>query len=323
MKTVVIGGTRKSGTTLFHSLFDGHKDTIVPPHDLNVFYAFYPRWSKTSVSYLSKKKRLYKVTVLAWLVRYRMYQSKTDYLKTKKKLILCFRENFDKYDFNNINHLFDFVKKLAISPFDTKNKKIIILKETSFEFHLLNINRKIYFIKLNRDPRDILSALIPGLKNKYKIIGEDYYDLIFSTFVRYSLSIKACQILKNKKNIKIKEVKFEELTFKTIKTLKDISKFLSISYNKEMLKPTMLKKKFKGNNLEKQKFEKVSKKNTGKWNKRLDKKSIMYMETLLKNEILSNNYKLNSKGINFSLGDIYSELNDKYFFKDRFVMLKS
>ena len=39
MKIVVIGGTRKSGTTLFHSLFDGHPDIILPPHDLNVFYA--------------------------------------------------------------------------------------------------------------------------------------------------------------------------------------------------------------------------------------------------------------------------------------------
>ena len=61
MKTVVIGGTRKSGTTLFQSLFDGHKDIIVPPHDLNVFYGFYPRWSKTNISNKEKKKDFIKL----------------------------------------------------------------------------------------------------------------------------------------------------------------------------------------------------------------------------------------------------------------------
>lgn len=322
MKTVVIGGTRKSGTTFFHSLFDGHKDIIVPPHDLNVFYAFYPKWSKINVSYSEKKKRFYKVTVLAWLLKYKIYQSKTEYLVTKKKINSYFNENFDKYDFNNINHIFDFVKKLALSPYNTKNKKILILKETSFEFHLLKINRKISFLKLNRDPRDILSALMPGLKNKYKIIGEDYYDLIFSTFFRYSLSIKACEIVKHKKNIKIKEIKFEELVLNTKKTLKDISKFLGIEYNQKLLIPTMLNETFTGNNLENKKFKKIYKKNVGKWKKRLDKKSILYLEILLKNEILINNYDLNLDKYNHSLGDIYSELNDKYFFKDRYNKLK-
>jgi hypothetical protein len=321
MKTVVIGGTRKSGTTLFHSLFDGHKDIIVPPHDLNVFYGFYPRWSKTNISNKEKKKRLYKVTVAAWLEKYKKYQSRADFFITKKKLISYYNKNFDRYNLNNINHIFDFVKKLALSPYNTKNKKILILKETSFEFHLLKINRKIYFIKLNRDPRDILSALIPGLKNKYKFIGEDYYDLIFTTFIRYSLSIKACDILKNKKKIKIKEIKFEELVLKTKKTLKDISKFVGFEYSDILLNPTMLKKKFKGNNLEKQKFNKISKKNIGKWHKRLDQKSINYIEILLKNEILRDNYKLDTKKNNLSLGDIYSEFNDKYFFKDRFSKL--
>ena len=318
MKIVVIGGTRKSGTTLLHSLFDGHSQIISPPHDLNVFYAFYPRWTNGGFTKKEQMQRLYKVTVLAWLEKYKIYQDNNRYLKTKNKLNNFFNKNFKKYDFNNLENLFEFTLKLAISPFEIKQKKIIVLKETSFEFHLLNLRKKIIFIKLSRDPRDILSALKPGLKNKYKKIGEDFYDLLFSTFIRYSLSIKAFELLKYKKNILAKEIRFEDLVFKTKKTLRDISKFIGIKFDQKLLIPSMLGKKFTGNNLDNKKFSQISEKNIGKWDKRLDKKTIMYLEILLKNEIKKNKYKIKNTKNNFSLGEIYAKLNDKYFFKDRY-----
>lgn len=318
MKIVVIGGTRKSGTTLFHSLFDGHPDIILPPHDLNVFYAFYPRWTNSKITKKEKRKRLFKVTVLAWLEKYKIYQSNTEFLKTKKKLISFFEKNFSDYNFNDINHLFNFTIKLALAPFDSRKKKVVILKETSFEFHLLNLKKKIIFIKLSRDPRDILSALKPGLKSKYKKIGEDFYDLFFSTFIRYSLSLKAFDLLKYKKNIKAKEIRFEDLVLKTRKTLLDISKFIGIKFNQKLLTPSMLGKKFTGNNLDNKIFSQISEKNIGKWHKRLDKKTIMHLEALLKNEIMKNKYSIKKTQNNFSLGEIYANLNDKYFFKDRY-----
>ena len=79
----------------------------------------------------------------------------------------------------------------------------------------------------------------------------------------------------------------------------------------------MLEKKFTGNNLNKQKFNKISKNNIGKWNRRLDKKTIMHLEALLEFEIL-NKYTIKNTQDNFGLGEIYAMLNDKYFFKDRY-----
>ena len=37
-----ITGHRKSGTTMFANLFDGHKDFLVYPSDLCLLYAYYP-----------------------------------------------------------------------------------------------------------------------------------------------------------------------------------------------------------------------------------------------------------------------------------------
>lgn len=322
MKIVVIGGTRKSGTTLLHSLFDSHSNIIIPPHDLNVFYAFYPRWTGPFVSKKKQKERLYKVTVLAWLDKYKNYHNKRDYLETKKKLNLYFEKNFCKFNFNDINQLFDFTFKLAISPYEKKNKDIVILKETSFEFHLLNLKRKIYFIKIIRDPRDILAAILSGLKNKYKKIGEDYYDIIFSTFYRYQLSERATKMLEYKKNLKIKKIKFENLATKPEVTLNEICIFLGIQFQKDLIKPTFLGKKYFGNNLDNAKFNKISSRNIGKWKSRIDSKTIKYIESLLNPEIIFNGYKISKKKIFRELGEIYAKLNDQYFFKDRYNKFK-
>lgn len=322
MKIVVIGGTRKSGTTLLHSLFDNHSNIIIPPHDLNVFYAFYPRWTSSFISKQKQKERLYKVTVLAWLDKYKSYQNKKDYLETKKKLNLYFKKNYKKFNFNDINQLFDFTFKLAISPYEKKNKNLVILKETSFEFHLLNLKRKIFFIKIIRDPRDILAAILSGLKKKYKKIGEDYYDIIFSTFYRYQLSERVTKMLEFKKNLKIKKIKFENLVIKPEFTLNDICIFLGIKFQKNLVRPTFLGKKYFGNNLDNSKFHKISSRNIGKWRSRLDFKTALYIESLLSPEIISNGYKMNGKKIFKELGEIYAKINDKYFFKDRYNKLK-
>ena len=317
MKIVLIGGTRKSGTTLFHSLFDGHKDLIVPPHDLNIFYAFYPRW--INLNKKKQKKRLYKVTVKDWLTKYRKFQNAKDYNKTKRILNNFFRKNFEKYKVNNINNLFNFTLKLAISPYNLDKKKCVILKETSSEFHLLEIKKKIFFINLIRDPRDIIAAMIPGLKNKYKKINETYYDLIFSTYLRYGKSSQILDIVKkNNKKINIKNIYFEALIKNPDQIMSSLCKWLKIKFDEKLLKPTKLDKIYKGNNLSKKIFHNISNENSGRWFERIDQKTVEYIEVLLGTIMKKNGYKISVRN-NKSLGELYANLNDKFFFKDRFV----
>jgi len=39
---IFICGHRKSGTTMFHNLFDGHPDLDVYPVILNILYGYFP-----------------------------------------------------------------------------------------------------------------------------------------------------------------------------------------------------------------------------------------------------------------------------------------
>ena len=84
MQIILIGGTRKSGTTVFQSLFDGHKEIICPPHDLNVFYAFYPQWYNSNLSRSKLETRLYKITVYDWVKAYKKFKLKPQYYQKYK-----------------------------------------------------------------------------------------------------------------------------------------------------------------------------------------------------------------------------------------------
>ena len=314
MKIILIGGGRKSGTTVFQSLFDGHKDIVCPPHDLNVFYAFYPKWSKSNLSRKKLEERLYEVTVKDWIFAYKKYASKEHLIKIKKELRNYFKKNIKKINFKNINQLFDFTVNLASAPFE--KKKFIVLKETSSEFILPFLKKKIYFLNLLRDPRDILSAILAGQESKYKMINEDYYSIIFSTFFRYHLSHKILDNI-NIKNIKIYNVRFEELVKKPEKVMKFLCRKMNIKFEKILKKPTKNNNFYYGNNLDQLKFFSLSTKNISRWNRRLDLRSIKYIEMLLSDTIKNNNYKTAKIEPKY-LAEIYAELNNKFFFKDRF-----
>jgi hypothetical protein len=56
VEILFITGHRKSGTTMFANLFDGHEDFCVYPSDLTILYAFYPYFIGKEFSFKSKKK---------------------------------------------------------------------------------------------------------------------------------------------------------------------------------------------------------------------------------------------------------------------------
>ena len=55
---LLLTGHRKSGTTMFSNLFDGHNDLIVYPSDLCLLYAYYPYYSNSSISNNKKLSRI-------------------------------------------------------------------------------------------------------------------------------------------------------------------------------------------------------------------------------------------------------------------------
>ena len=59
-KILFLTGHRKSGTTMFSNLFDGHEDFLVYPSDICLLYAYYPFFIKSKMSLKKKKDRIFK-----------------------------------------------------------------------------------------------------------------------------------------------------------------------------------------------------------------------------------------------------------------------
>ena len=71
---IFICGHRKSGTTMFHNLFDGHEELLVYPSDLNLLYAYFPIYISEKYSDEERLERL--DTVL-----FKEFQQVTGYIR--------------------------------------------------------------------------------------------------------------------------------------------------------------------------------------------------------------------------------------------------
>ena len=57
-KIIFICGHRKCGTTMFGNLFDNHKDLVVYPTDLSIFYGYFPKFNNNKYTLKEKLRRL-------------------------------------------------------------------------------------------------------------------------------------------------------------------------------------------------------------------------------------------------------------------------
>lgn len=317
---LLVGGHRKSGTTMLHSLFDSHPDVWVPPHDLNVLYAYYPEWLKPTYSDEQRVQRLRIVVLKDWKA---YYQAAGFADEEWMKFEGYFNKNIGDINVANINDVLSFLIE-GLWLFASSSASLMVVKETSSEMYVPWIftdrpNWK--FLHLFRDPRDNYAALKAGQESYYSMLGNDLLDTISSTIIRYKMGYKWMQ-----NNIAIfgearyAKLRFEDLVANTEGEMKKIATWLNIPWNESLLLPSRGGIPFKGNSHEKVEFDKVSSSNVGRWSERISKDEAAIFEFVLSEEMHDLDYKqLGSHHTNpSSAADWYAAMNTKYFFADRF-----
>ncbi len=258
---ILIDGFWGSGKTTLRYLLDGHSELKVSPSQESIISAFERNKSKSKF-YSYKDIRLIR-EILATSYYYNLeLESSEGYLDhdiNRSKLSFDFYE-FEKYWINKLRSLdkwnneeilnviyssiIKFYYKTSGFPFDQKK---VIVEDNNFNCHkfFLQEIKKSKLIVAKRAPSDNLVSLLNRdiILNNYKTEGYKKYNfnyLVRSQHfpIRINNNYKLTEKLKKEFPGRIYECDFKNLIYSTKDEMKKISKFLDISYEDILSKPT-------------------------------------------------------------------------------------
>ena len=285
-KPVFICGHRKAGTTLLINLFDGINDAIVYPDDSGFFYMYYPYYA---LGHFTNKEKIDRIVnrianknLGEIIERQDIDSSKKAMLYDRQKKFINSLLSYNKKIFSTKDMLEYFIETFR-QAFQSKVKpKCWIEKTTSTEIYAIEIKnwfKNAKFIHLIRDPRDNLSSLLSGWEKRYNKFNPSVNYLIHSMIERgllgFNMAITNRKII-GKSNYLV--VKYEDLVSNPNETMKELAKFVGISFSDILVQPSTFSNNWVGNNFEGKVFKGVSAKNVGKWNTRISQENAMLME---------------------------------------------
>jgi hypothetical protein len=318
---IFICGHRKSGTTMFHNLFDGHPELLVYPSDLNLLYAYFPLFVSDSYSDEERRRRLQKV-IFDDLESHMAKESNADAIDFKRLSRLFFGRLVGA-NLCNMEVIITALMESYAELMDLPNR-IPIIKETSSEIYANEIRAwfpEAKFLHLVRDPRDNFAALKSGVATYYSKMGEDEKQTLASLIYRTRLGLEMGKINLDKFGNKAYcFVNFNLLVKDVEPIMKELAEFMGISFLDSLLIPTRLEKATSGNNFEGNKFSQISNRNVDRWRERISENEAKIIEFHLGSLMQEFEYSLNYSRQESSevVSEFYKWENYKYFFSDRF-----
>lgn len=316
---IILTGHRKSGTSMFHRLFDNHPDLYIYPVDISVLYAYFPFFTnKYKANPRELRSRLKKVInkSLEFLNDANNFSVEgfadsvckeltDEELCSKEKVISSIAQNWVKL----------YYRSDKAKPF--------LFKETSQSIFLnefLRFEVPIKMISLVRDPRDNYAAIKAGVNKYYSKMGENELESLASLINRSRLDLLSAKINMDKFPNDFLAVSFEDLVSDTTKNIKNICDFLGIEYSRTLEVPTSFGRKYEGNNFDGKKLNTVSSVNVNKWESRITEQEAKIIEYWLQDVMLEWGYKPKYSVLESGklFADFYNWYNTKYFYKDSF-----
>ncbi len=286
---ILIGGHRKSGTTLLVSLLDSHPELCTYPGDSGFFYYSHPYSEMNNHDGSQCIEQVIKTCIETALAT---------------QLKSLGPGNADLINIHDMIHSF----RNMLSPNDALQpwKRLIALNKA---FAHANISKQTYFkswihkstytemyadmlfdwqpnfhlIHVVRDPRDNYAAIKAGWQKHYSRFTESVNMLLQSVLDRCLLSHRLALIgpeLYGSNRYLV--IRHEDLTNSPKQILEKICDFIGISFHKCLLQPTILGYPWKGNNHDKIEFNGISTINNGRWQERIDEEEACILEFYFK-----------------------------------------
>lgn len=319
-KTIFLTGHRKSGTSVFHRLFDGHPEICCYPVDISIFYAYFPCFTNQKISSSDLRNRL--VLVLTKTLRRSMDSFEKRGLSLSEfvnQLVFDIEDKSLRDKASVLRHVQDAWLKNFGSEFDS----YFLLKETSQAVFFNEFQQKISGLKmiaLVRDPRDNYAAIKAGVQNYYSKFGETDRSSLSSVINRVQLDLKSAYINQKLYPESFLVVKFEDLLVNPEATMKTVCNFIDIPFHEIILQPTFGGQAYRGNSHEGKIFDGLSNVNQGKWGQRISETEAMVIEYWLQDvmEIWGYDLVFDVKKSQQAFSGFYEWYNCEYFYHDSF-----
>lgn len=320
-RPLFIGGHRKAGTSLFHTLFDGHPDLLVYPTDLNVLYAYFPVYERGKFTPAEKRNRL-NCVLFEDMARDRTVNTHIDVERFEQ----CFWRRMGKSDCMTkevLQSLFDAYHEVRGLP----KCQWIVVKETSIEIYaylLFEWFPRSMFFHLIRDPRDNYAALKAGVHNYYHQFGDTEKTLLHSLLTRCHLGMRLADI--NKRRFGAKQYRvfdFNDVVLQPKKTMMRACRLLGVPYNSCLLQPTTLETGVYGNNFDGKRFSRIASDNVGRWPERITPEEAKIIEFYFHDLMAKYGYQFafSEEEQADAASSFYEWVNYTYHFVDRFERL--
>lgn len=322
-RIVFICGHRKSGTTMFVNLFDGHPELAVFPQDATVLYAYHPRWLGETYSDRDRRERLEQVVCRFFTVNLARECAASGF--DANAFAARFRAALPDSSLRDMGAIVNALLDAYGATAGNAERRWFVLKETSVELmaaELFAAFPNSRFIQLMRDPRDNYGALKSGVEKHYGRFGEDEHMTLSSLMHRARLGMmfakaNAARFGANR----YKVVRFEDLVRDSETVLNDVCGFLGIAFDPSLLVPTVLGQPTRGNSYEKIDFSRVSDRNVGRWRTRISPEEAAVIEFNFGPLMEEFGYvrETSETARMDAASAFYKWENDRYHYRDSFV----
>jgi hypothetical protein len=317
---VFVCGHRKSGTTLFANLLDGHPQLGVYPFDLTLLYAYFPEYLRAHTSPAERRTRLRRI----------LFEELSARLPPQALDIAAMEEHF----FGGLSDaaLGDpaaLITRLMAAFRAVEGRANVwwgVFKETSVEIYAAEILRwfpDARFIQILRDPRDNFAALAAGVERHYSRLGEDHNRTLASLLNRARLGF---QMARHNRigygEARYHLLRFEDLAAAPEKAMRGVAAFLGIDFDPCLLKPTVLGRPAAGNAFDGVAAFEISARNVGRWRERISSQDAQVIEFHLGEEMKAVGYMpaFEPAAQAQAAAEFYKWQNYTYFYGDRFEL---
>jgi len=324
MKIIFVTGHRKSGTSVFHKLFEGHTEANSFPVDISVFYAYFPCFVASGPEQENLLCRLRvvleKVTapmegrVPAGGGRAFAFSAFWDH----------FRAGLRPGDTGRRSKVLRRVLEAFAETIAADPEKTWVVKETSqaiFARELLTDFSDMKMLNLLRDPRDNYAALKTGVGTYYARLGEDEKKTLASLINRARVDFLCSNAMSAEFSDRFLSVRFEDVAQETDATMRKVADFCGLAFDPVLLSPTFLGGGYAGNSHEGTVFSGVSAENIGRWRERISDDEAMIIEFWMRGVMEEFDYPpaYPPGDAAAAFAGFYEWYNCTYFFKDSFA----
>lgn len=320
---VFLCGHRKSGTTLFRDLMDGHRDLAVYPVDLALLYAYFPAFLSTEPDPAARRARLRRILFEDLAARLADTQAAGDF--DVAGLEAAFFDGLEDRDLAHpevlIARLMAAFRRVRSGP----RPRFDAIKETSIEIYASEIMGwfpEARFIQIMRDPRDNFAALAAGVDKHYARLGEDRKATLASLLQRAQLGFRFGRLNAEAfGSDRYLMLRFEDIVQDTEQVMRQVCAFLEIDFDPIVLTPTLLGFDAQGNTYENFRTRGVDARNIGRWRERIEPDEAKIIEFFMADEMAAFGYEpeFPAAARAAATAEFYKWFNYRYFYRDRFV----